>query len=183
MSIMSRVIKYVIVVAVILAAAPLVFKFLTKERIYYTEVERIVQLHSTKWGDKTMDFYFQYPHHVEEHFLANPGDTALPQTTVTFADGCSFVGSAQADAHTIVIYGRYVQPTGAVWDYKLTRSLNLGGLVGVSGSADLEMPFTMNDRTYTAYVSWTLPSGTKVFIQEGNTEKVKLEEHHLGGLF
>lgn len=73
MSIMSRVIKYVIVVAVILAVAPLVFKFLTKERIYYTEVERIVQLHSNKWGDKTMDFYFQYPHHVEEHFLANPG--------------------------------------------------------------------------------------------------------------
>ena len=53
---MSRVIKYVIVVAVILAAAPPVLKFLAKEHMYYTEVERIVQLHSNKWGDNTMDF-------------------------------------------------------------------------------------------------------------------------------
>lgn len=180
---MNKVIKYVITGIIVLAVAIPAYKFLTKERIYYTEVERIVQLHSNKWGDKTMDFYFQYPHYVEDHFLAYPGEAAIPDTTVTFADGCSFTGNVQVDSHTIGIFGRYIQPTGAVWDYKLTRSLNLGGLVGVSGSADLEMPFTMNGRTYTAYVSWTLPSGTKVFIQEGDTEKVKLEEHHFDSLF
>jgi len=74
-------------------------------------------------------------------------------------------------------------PTGAEWNYNITRSLNLGGLVGVSGTAEVKMPFAMNNKTYTAYISWSWPAVVSVYIQEGESEKVKLEQHRFDSFF
>jgi len=152
--------KYILVGVVIVVLVPVVLYPLTRERLYYTKVERIVTLHSNKWGDETLEFHFQYPHYVESHFLDHPDAASRPGETVPFADGSWFQGSARVDSQSIAIQGTFVQSTGAEWTYNLTRSLNLGGLVGVSGTADMKMPVT--------------------FIQEGDGEKVKLNQHHFG---
>lgn len=180
---MNKVVKYAVVGLIILAVTPFLLGFLNRERIYYTEEERIVHLHSNKWGDETMDFYFQYPNYVEEYFLTHPAEATAQETSISFENGCAFVGSARVSDQYIDINGMFSQPTGAEWNYRLTRSLSLGGLVGVSGSADVTVPFTKNSRNYTVYISWTLPAGVTVFIQEGNNEKVKLTEHHLDSIF
>lgn len=172
--------KYVLVGVVLVVLVPVALYPLTRERLYYTTVERIVTLHSNKWGDKTLEFHFQYPHYVESYFLEHPDAASRPGETVTFADGSWFQGNARVDSQSISIQGTFVQSTGAEWTYTLTRSLNLGGLVGVSGSADMKMPVTMNNNDYTVYITWALPSGTTVFIQEGDGEKVKLNQHHFG---
>ncbi len=180
---MNQPVRYLIFGIIALVVVSLAVSFVTKERIYYTTVEGIVNIHSNKWGDETMEFHFQYPHYVESHFLENPGAAANPEDTVMFADGSSFAGTAQLSAQSIGISGTYTMPTGAKWEYNLIRSLNLGGLVGVSGSADLKMSFTKNTKTYTAYISWSWPAVTSVFIQEGAKEKVKLEQHRFDSLF
>lgn len=179
---MDKLIKYLVVGLVVLIAVPLILYPLRKERFHYTAEEEIVKIHSNKWGEETMDFYFQYPHFVETHFLDYP-NAAGPGVTVDFADGSHFTGDVQVDSQSIGIFGTYVQPTGAEWTYALTRSLNLGGLVGVSGSAEVKMNFTKNNKTYTAYVAWTRPMVSAVYLQQGDGDKVKLDEHVFGGLF
>jgi len=176
-------VKYLIFGIIALVIVSLAVSFVTKERIYYTTIEGIVYIHSNKWGDETMEFHFQYPHYVESHFLENPGAAANPGDAVMFADGSSFSGTTQLSAQSIGISGTYSMPTGAKWEYTLTRSLNLGGLVGVSGSADFEMPFTKNNKRYTAYISWSWPAVTAVCMQQEQGEKVKLERHHFDSIF
>ncbi len=180
---MNKLIGYLVFGVIAFVALYMAVSFLTKERIYYTAVEGIVSIHSNKWGNQTMDFHFQYPHYVESHFLENPGAAALSGETVTFADGSRFVGSAQVSTQSLGIYGTYAMPTGAEWNYNITRSLNLGGLVGVSGTAEVKMPFAMNNKTYTAYISWSWPAVVSVYIQEGESEKVKLEQHRFDSFF
>ncbi len=180
---MNKLIGYLVFGVIAFVALYMVVSFLTKERIYYTAVEGIVSIHSNKWGEQTMDFHFQYPHYVESHFLENPGVATLSEESVAFADGSTFIGTGHLSAQSIGIQGLYTMPTGAEWKYNLTRSLSLGGLVGVSGTAEVKMPFPMNDKSYTAYVSWSWPAVTSVFIQEGVQEKVKLEQHRFDSFF
>ena len=179
---MDKLVKYLVVGLVVLIAVPLILYPLRKERFYYTTEEGIARIHCNKWGEETMDFYFQYPHFVETHFLDYP-TTAGSGVSVDFADGSRFAGDVRVDSQSIDIAGTFTQPNGAEWTYALTRSLNLGGLVGVSGSAEVKMNFTKNNKTYTANVFWTRPAVTGVFLQEGNGKKEKLEEHVFGGMF
>ncbi|MFA7691844.1 MAG: hypothetical protein WCX86_02985 [Candidatus Hydrogenedentales bacterium] len=173
---MNKAIGYILLVVLVLAAAIPLYRYLTKERVYYTEIEGIVELHSNKWDHETLSFYFQYPHYVEQHFLAYPDTATGAETTVNFEDGCTFVGAAQVSPQNITLYGNYMQPTGALWKYQLTRSLNLGGLVGVSGTAELTMPFTMNNCNYTVNIVWVRPSGVKVFLDDGVNPKTELKK-------
>lgn len=172
-------VKYLVYGVVVLVIVTLVLYPLTKERFYFSKVEGVVKIHSTKW-DSPMDFYFQYPFYVENHFMSIPESQRMGEQTVTFADGSHFSGYVQVSSHSVDISGTYILPTGAEWKYKTSKSQVIGGLQGVSGSADLKMPFTVNGKSYTAHISWTLPSGATVALQQGEGEPVKLDQHHFG---